>query len=164
MTEAGHDSQVVALAAQVDALTQRVGLLEKLAHPPVDLTGAIKRTLEELDRHPALTGHETGLLGSACVRLERWGALQDASVLERLENGYWTPWHLAAAAAAAREEENTHLREALTAAEATGVAIHLAWSKFGIAWEYLEPNVQSGLLQEAGTLLRKTAADRRRGT
>lgn len=164
MTDAGHDSQVVGLAAQVHALTQRVESLEKLAHPPVDLTGAIKHILGEFDRCPAITEHEAGRASSACDELERWGASSDASVLERLENGYWTPWHLAAAAVAAREEEIAHLQESLAAAEATGVAIHLAWSKFGVAWECLEQDVQTGLLEEAGSLLTKAAADRQRGT
>ena len=130
----------------------------------MDLTGAIRHILGEFDRRPTITQHEAGRAGSACDELERWGASSDASVLERLENGYWTPWHLAAAAVAAREEEIAHLQKSLAAAEATGVAIHLAWSKFGVAWEYLEQDVQTGLLEEAGTLLAKAAADRRRGT
>ena len=164
MTDAGHDSQVVGLVAQVHALTQRVGSLEKLAHPPVDLTGAIRHILGEFDRRPAITEHEAGRAGSAWDEMERWGASSDASVIERLENGFWTPWHLAAAAVAAREEEIAQLQESLAAAEATGVAIHLAWSKFGVAWECLEQDVQTGLLEEAGTLLTKAAADRQRGT
>ncbi len=164
MTDAGHDPQVVGLAAQVHALIQRVASLEKLAHPPVDLTGAIRHILGEFDRRPAITGQEAGRAGSALDKLDRWGASSDASVFERLENGYWTPWHLAAAAVAAREEEMAHLQKSLADAEATGVAIHLAWSKFGVAWEYLEHDVQTGLLEEAGTLLTKAAADRQRGT
>jgi regulator of replication initiation timing len=157
MAVVNHKSELCRLAAQIHELKDRIGELEKMAHPPVDLTGAVKAMLAESDHSPVTAGIPAQDAGPRCYALERWCMVRERSEagIDHLNEVFWTPWHIAMAANTELELENVRLREALSEAEATGVAMHLAWAKYGTAWEYLEQKVQVELMNESQDILGK---------